>query len=220
MGGSRGRSIRNGNRTYRNMWTDLALASILVRSFISTFGGPKNNASGKLNRKSSNNASPVETPPRWQTPSPDTPSPPSEFSPVGGSTPRDGEIGSRPASMIFSNNPPLMAQVDGTPPELSPIFSFLNIHTNKVYHEGYFLKLNDQDNRMCDVAAVRYRHGLTRSIQMGGRVLIGSGWNVMLNLLGQFFHYGMPLRWTELADKRSRRPLSTSQTRRLKWYLH
>jgi CCR4-NOT transcriptional complex subunit CAF120 len=41
-----------------------------------------------------------------------------------------------------------MAQVDGTPPELSPIFSFLNTHTNKVYHEGYFLKLNDQDNRM------------------------------------------------------------------------
>ncbi|KAJ5636787.1 uncharacterized protein N7484_010100 [Penicillium longicatenatum] len=117
-----------------------------VRSFISTFGGPKNNASGKLSRKSSNNASPIETPPRWETPSPDTPSPPTEFAPVGGSTPRSGEIGSRPASMIFSNNPPLMAQVDGTPPELSPIFSFLNIHTNKVYHEGYFLKLNDQDN--------------------------------------------------------------------------
>ncbi|KAJ5921717.1 hypothetical protein N7454_009191 [Penicillium verhagenii] len=113
---------------------------------MSTFGGPKNNASGKLSRKSPHTDAPVETPPRWQTPSPDTPTLPSEFSPAGGSTPRGDEIGSRPASMIFSNNPPLMTQTDGTPPELSPIFSFLNIHTNKVYHEGYFLKLNDQDN--------------------------------------------------------------------------
>ncbi|KAJ5654615.1 hypothetical protein N7490_001618 [Penicillium lividum] len=138
MGGSRG-------RTHRSSWINLSLASILVRSFISTFGGPKNNEE-KLSRRSSKNASPVETPPRWQTPSPDTPSPPTEFSPIGGTTPRIGGIASRPVSMIFSSNPPLMAQVDGTPPELSPIFSFLNIHTNKVYHEGYFLKLNDQDN--------------------------------------------------------------------------
>jgi CCR4-NOT transcriptional complex subunit CAF120 len=40
-----------------------------------------------------------------------------------------------------------MQQAGDTPPELSPIFSFLNIHTNKVYHEGYFLKLNDLDSR-------------------------------------------------------------------------
>jgi CCR4-NOT transcriptional complex subunit CAF120 len=49
--------------------------------------------------------------------------------------------------MIFSRNPPLVAQTEDTPPELSPIFTYLNIHTNKVYQEGYFLKLNDQDNR-------------------------------------------------------------------------
>ncbi|CAG8374788.1 unnamed protein product [Penicillium salamii] len=48
--------------------------------------------------------------------------------------------------MIFSRNPPLMQQTGDTPPELSPIFSFLNIHTNKVYQEGYFLKLNDLDS--------------------------------------------------------------------------
>lgn len=94
---------------------------------------------------------PAETPPRWQTPSPDTPSPPSDLSPVGGSNPRGEGIGSRPASMIFSRNPPLMAHEEDTPPELSPIFSFLNIHTNKVYHEGYFLKLNDQDSRMFQI---------------------------------------------------------------------
>ena len=40
-----------------------------------------------------------------------------------------------------------MTYDEDTPPELSPIFSYLNIHTNKVYHEGYFLKLNDQDSR-------------------------------------------------------------------------
>ncbi|KAK0754144.1 hypothetical protein B0T18DRAFT_31476 [Schizothecium vesticola] len=32
-----------------------------------------------------------------------------------------------------------------TPPELQPIFSFLNAHSNKLYQEGYFLKLDDQD---------------------------------------------------------------------------
>lgn len=57
--------------------------------------------------------------------------------------------------MTFSRNPPLMPQAEDTSPELSPIFSFLNIHTNKVYHEGYFLKLNDQDtcewSRVCHV---------------------------------------------------------------------
>lgn len=31
--------------------------------------------------------------------------------------------------------------------ELQPIFSFLNSHSNKLYQEGYFLKLNDLDSR-------------------------------------------------------------------------
>ncbi|KAK3335563.1 hypothetical protein B0T19DRAFT_436405 [Cercophora scortea] len=34
---------------------------------------------------------------------------------------------------------------DDTPPELQPIFNLLNSHTNKLYQEGYFLKLDDQD---------------------------------------------------------------------------
>ncbi|KAJ5688662.1 hypothetical protein N7462_003054 [Penicillium macrosclerotiorum] len=116
-----------------------------VLSFISTWGGPKNNESGRESKRSSKNVTPAETPPRWQTPSPDTPSPPSELSPTGGSTSRGEGIGSRPASMIFSRNPPLITHAEDTPPELSPIFTYLNIHTNKVYQEGYFLKLNDQD---------------------------------------------------------------------------
>ncbi len=34
-----------------------------------------------------------------------------------------------------------------TVPELQPIFTFLNSHGNKLYQEGYFLKLNDLDTR-------------------------------------------------------------------------
>lgn len=34
-----------------------------------------------------------------------------------------------------------------TVPELLPIFTFLNSHSNKLYQEGYFLKLNDLDSQ-------------------------------------------------------------------------
>lgn len=34
-----------------------------------------------------------------------------------------------------------------TLPELQPVFSFLNNHANKLYQEGYFLKLHDLDSR-------------------------------------------------------------------------
>ncbi|CAG7926154.1 unnamed protein product [Penicillium olsonii] len=116
-----------------------------VRSFISSWG--KSDSSKERRKSSSNvtpaNVTPADTPPRWQTPPPDAPSPSTELSPVSAG-PRDGTT-SRPASMIFSRNPPLMQHAGDTPPELSPIFSFLNIHTNKVYQEGYFLKLNDLD---------------------------------------------------------------------------
>lgn len=41
-----------------------------------------------------------------------------------------------------------MVEADAdTPPELSPIFAYLNAHANKVYQEGYFLKLHDLDSR-------------------------------------------------------------------------
>lgn len=42
-----------------------------------------------------------------------------------------------------------MEVVGNTPAELQPIFAYLNSHANKLYHEGYFLKLNDLDTRMC-----------------------------------------------------------------------
>ena len=34
-----------------------------------------------------------------------------------------------------------------TLPELQPVFSLLNSHSNRLYQEGYFLKLHDLDSR-------------------------------------------------------------------------
>lgn len=50
--------------------------------------------------------------------------------------------------MVQTYNPPLMDVNEDTIPELQPIFTFLNSHQNKLYQEGYFLKLDDQDTRM------------------------------------------------------------------------
>ena len=55
--------------------------------------------------------------------------------------------GSRPTSMVQNFQPPLMDVNYDTPKELQPIFSFINSHSSKLYHEGYFLKLHDLDSR-------------------------------------------------------------------------
>lgn len=52
----------------------------------------------------------------------------------------------RPMSMVQTYQPPVMEIAQDTIPELQPIFSFLNSHSNKLYQEGYFLKLNDLDS--------------------------------------------------------------------------
>jgi len=49
--------------------------------------------------------------------------------------------------MVQTYQPPVMAVNEQTPPELQPIFTLLNSHSNKLYQEGYFLKLDDQDSR-------------------------------------------------------------------------
>jgi CCR4-NOT transcriptional complex subunit CAF120 len=56
---------------------------------------------------------------------------------------------SRPQSMVQTYHPPLMEVNGDTSPELQPIFTFLNSHQNKLYQEGYFLKLDDQDSSAC-----------------------------------------------------------------------
>lgn len=50
--------------------------------------------------------------------------------------------------MIQGHHPPVMEVAQDTLPELQPVFNFLNIHQNKLYQEGFFLKLNDLDARM------------------------------------------------------------------------
>jgi CCR4-NOT transcriptional complex subunit CAF120 len=54
-------------------------------------------------------------------------------------------VSSRPMSMVQTYQPPLMELTQDTLPELQPIFTFLNSHGNKLYQEGYFLKLDDQN---------------------------------------------------------------------------
>ncbi|KAK4565530.1 hypothetical protein LTR86_004147 [Recurvomyces mirabilis] len=61
----------------------------------------------------------------------------------------DSRANTRPSSVMMQTyQPPQMdlAALD-TPPELQPIFSYLNSHSNKLYQEGYFLKLHDLDSR-------------------------------------------------------------------------
>jgi CCR4-NOT transcriptional complex subunit CAF120 len=50
--------------------------------------------------------------------------------------------------MAFTYQPPQTEIAHDTLPELMPIFTFMNSHSNKLYQEGYFLKLNDLDTRM------------------------------------------------------------------------
>lgn len=59
----------------------------------------------------------------------------------------DSRPSSRPISMVQTYQPPLMEVAQDTLPELQPIFTFLNSHSNKLYQEGYFLKLHDLDAR-------------------------------------------------------------------------
>lgn len=54
---------------------------------------------------------------------------------------------SRPLSIVQTYQPPLMDVNEDTIPELQPIFTFLNSHSNKLYQEGYFLKLDDQNTQ-------------------------------------------------------------------------
>ncbi|KAK3904726.1 hypothetical protein C8A05DRAFT_42242 [Staphylotrichum tortipilum] len=78
--------------------------------------------------------------------SPTSPTPPVDHSPSS-SPARASKRSSRPLSMVQTYQPPVMAVNEQTLPELQPIFTLLNSHSNKLYQEGYFLKLDDQDSR-------------------------------------------------------------------------
>jgi CCR4-NOT transcriptional complex subunit CAF120 len=68
-------------------------------------------------------------------------------SPSASPSGRHRRSSSRPVSMVQTYQPPVMDVSDDTIPELQPIFTLLNSHANKLYQEGYFLKLDDQNTR-------------------------------------------------------------------------
>lgn len=139
MGRSRGMHPQCGCRDTALTATSLPHA---VLSFMSAFGNPP--------RSPTSDPSPSNTQPdrrelqslsssqHFAGPARDSPTPPRA------QTPRPS---SRPMSMVQTYQPPLMEVAQDTLPELQPIFTFLNSHANKLYQEGYFLKLNDLDSR-------------------------------------------------------------------------
>ena len=117
------------------------LIPCLVLSFMSAFGAPKSPTSASQLSKE---------PPRqevYTSSSPQHSASPARDSPAPTRT-RTERAPSRPSSMINAYQPPVMEIAQDTLPELQPIFTYLNSHSNKLYQEGYFLKLNDLDTRM------------------------------------------------------------------------
>lgn len=61
-----------------------------------------------------------------------------------------------------------------TLPELQPIFTFLNSHANKLYQEGYFLKLHDLDSsRYTQMLLLRY---IILTVPLEGRPNADRSW--------------------------------------------
>ena len=127
--------------------TQRTLIPCTVLSFMSAFGapksptstsfsGPQNSSQQDIKQEITNSASPQHV----AAPARDSPTP------TRTRTERASSI--RPMSMVQTYQPPTMEIAQDTIPELQPIFSFLNSHANKLYQEGYFLKLNDLDSRM------------------------------------------------------------------------
>ena len=81
--------------------------------------------------------------------------------------------------MVQTYQPTLMDVTEDTIPELQPIFTFLNSHQNKLYQEGYFLKLDDQDSRKCSLAARRGGLHFADIAQGESRIRIGHGPNAL-----------------------------------------
>ncbi|KAL1954983.1 hypothetical protein VTO42DRAFT_390 [Malbranchea cinnamomea] len=81
------------------------------------------------------------------------PSPPQHVSSVQSSQPplatrRSDRLNGRPLSALFPSQQVPLADVEPEPtPELEPIFSYLNLQANKLYYEGYLLRLNDLDSQ-------------------------------------------------------------------------
>jgi len=124
---------------------------------------------------------------------------------------------SRPVSMVYTYQPPLMEVAQDTLPELQPIFTFLNSHSNKLYQEGYFLKLHDLDARTSWHAHFS-KHEILTTGQVADPAETGHGPNASHSLLAQSYHFGTPHCWMLPARmERSCLPLSIWQMHQSRW---
>lgn len=160
------------NRRIRGLTNDCLalLPPLAVLSFMSAFGGPPRVPTVVTNSSESQAPSPRESHNNNNTPAPPPPqiaprqetdvrTPASADNSIPSSPAQDtfnteqtvtvartrARADSRPTSIFQAYQPPMMEVAKDTLPELQPIFSFLNSHSNKLYQEGYFLKLNDLD---------------------------------------------------------------------------
>lgn len=107
---------------------------------------------------------------------------------------------SRPLSMVQTYQPPLMDVNEETLPELQPIFNFLNSHTNKLYQEGYFLKLDDQDISALpalDPAPALKRTSELTVLQRASQTQIEHGPSASHSWSAQSCRYGTLPSWTQ-----------------------
>jgi len=127
------------------MWTDQSLPAAVI-SFMSSLGPSRSSNQANSRKRDSSASFTLESPSlsAASTTSPDAPSPVAEGSSTGPLS-RAERRASRPSSAVFSHKPPQLDVSGDTPAEIQPIFALLNSHANKIYYEGYFLKLNDLD---------------------------------------------------------------------------
>lgn len=121
----------------------LSLIPCIVLSFMSAFGAPKSPTSTSFSGPQNNSAQQEVT----TSNSSQHVAAPSKDSPTPLRTRGERSSSIRPMSMVQTYQPPTMEIAQDTIPELQPIFTFLNSHANKLYQEGYFLKLSDLDTR-------------------------------------------------------------------------
>ena len=113
---------------------------------------------------------------------------------------RSDSQASRPMSMIQTYSPAMMDTSGDTLPELQPVFTFLNSHSNKLYQEGYFLKLHDLDSRTfvrshyINALVLMRKQAVDRAWSVPGQSVLRS-WLVLC------FHYGMQQLWTQRARR-------------------
>lgn len=113
-------------------------------SFMSSFGSKRDN---KHPPSPESPTSPdLQAAKRPGTPQQNVPRQPSNIrvSPERGSDSNGMKNSSRPMSMVQTYQPPVVDLGGDIEPELQPIFGYLSSHQNKLYQEGYFLKLDDQ----------------------------------------------------------------------------